>query len=105
MRLRRSQRWCWVLGVRCWVLGKAPLCWKPPKTQNPTPNTHPEGLVLSEHIFFVGIAGIGVSALAQVAQARGAKVSGSDPHADPQSHPAIARLLAGGARIYREHRP
>jgi UDP-N-acetylmuramate--alanine ligase len=56
------------------------------------------------HIHFLGIAGIGVSALAQVALARGACVSGSDPGADPQINPAIARLLAGGATLYREHR-
>ena len=57
-----------------------------------------------DHIHFLGIAGIGVSALAQVAQARGAAVSGSDPQADPHLNPAIARLLAGGAQIATEHR-
>ena len=58
---------------------------------------------LSEHIFFIGIGGIGVSALAQVAQARGAKVSGSDPNADPASNPAVARLVDGGAKVFRTH--
>ena len=58
----------------------------------------------AQHIHFLGIAGIGVSALAQVAAARGVRVSGSDPGADPQEVPAIARLLAQDARIYRTHR-
>jgi len=31
-------------------------------------------------------------------------VSGSDLHLDPHSNPAVARLLAGGAILYREHR-
>jgi len=57
-----------------------------------------------KHIHFLGIAGIGVSALAQVAQARGIRVSGSDPNADPATNPAIARLLEGGATLYREHK-
>jgi UDP-N-acetylmuramate--alanine ligase len=56
------------------------------------------------HIHFLGIAGIGVSALAQVALARGIRVSGSDPHADPQVNPAIRRLKADGATISTEHR-
>ncbi len=56
-----------------------------------------------KHIYFLGIAGIGVSALAQVALARGAQVSGADPHADPHENPAVARLQAGGAALYREH--
>ena len=55
------------------------------------------------HIHFLGIAGIGVSALAQVAQARGVRVSGSDLCADPDENPAIARLLAGGAAIHQNH--
>ena len=58
----------------------------------------------AQHIHFLGIAGIGVSALAQVAAARGVRVSGSDPGADPHEVPAIARLLAQDARIYRTHR-
>lgn len=57
-----------------------------------------------KHIHFLGIAGIGVSALAQVAQARGIRVSGSDPHADPAVNPAIARLAQGGAVLYRDHK-
>ena len=64
---------------------------------------HFKGDRLREHIFFIGIGGIGVSALAQVAQARGAKVSGSDPNADPLSNPAVARLHDGGATLFREH--
>lgn len=59
---------------------------------------------LPDSIHFLGIAGIGVSALAQVAQARGCRVSGSDPNADPEQNPAIARLTAGGATVFREHR-
>ena len=55
------------------------------------------------HIHFLGIAGIGVSALAQVAQARGIRVSGSDPNADPAANPAVARLVQGGATVYRDH--
>jgi len=56
-----------------------------------------------KHIHFLGIAGIGVSALAQAAQAQGIRVSGSDPHADPESNPAIRRLQAGGAAITNRH--
>jgi len=56
-----------------------------------------------KHIYFLGIAGIGVSALAQLAQARGVRVSGADPAADPKSVPAVARLLANGAGIYTVH--
>ena len=56
-----------------------------------------------QHIHFLGVAGIGVSALAQVAQARRIRVSGSDLHANPDENPAIARLLAGGATIYQTH--
>jgi UDP-N-acetylmuramate--alanine ligase len=59
---------------------------------------------IPRHIHFLGIAGIGVSALAHVAQARGVRVSGSDPHADPATNPAIRRLLDGGATLYRAHR-
>ena len=56
-----------------------------------------------KHIHFLGIAGIGVSALAQLAQARGIQVSGSDPNADPAHNPAVARLAAGGAKLYTTH--
>src|SRR5262245_58040995 len=59
--------------------------------------------MLPERIHFIGIGGIGVSALAQVAQARGCRVSGSDPNANAETNPAVARLLAGGATIFREH--
>ncbi len=59
----------------------------------------------SQHIHFLGIAGIGVSALAQLAQARGIQVSGSDPNADPALNPAVARLAAGGAKLYTAHKP
>ena len=55
------------------------------------------------HIHFLGIAGIGVSALAQLAQAQGIRVSGSDPNAHPDKNPAIARLQAGGATLYTTH--
>lgn len=58
---------------------------------------------LPKHIHFLGIAGIGVSALAQLAQARGTQVSGSDPNADPAHNPAVARLAAGGAKLYTTH--
>ena len=57
-----------------------------------------------QHIHFLGIAGIGVSALAQLAQARGIQVSGSDPNADPAQNPAVARLAAGGAKLYTTHK-
>ena len=56
-----------------------------------------------KHIHFLGIAGIGVSALAQLAQARGVRVSGSDPNAYPDHNPAVARLAAGGATLYTTH--
>jgi UDP-N-acetylmuramate--alanine ligase len=55
------------------------------------------------HIFFAGIGGIGVSALAQVALSRGSRVSGSDIHPDIASNPALARLVAAGATVYAGH--
>ena len=59
---------------------------------------------MPKHIHFLGIAGIGVSALAQLAQARDIRVSGSDPNAHPEQNPAIARLQSGGATLYTTHR-
>lgn len=56
-----------------------------------------------KHIYFLGAAGIGVSALAQVAQARGARISGADPQADAPDNPAVSRLRAGGATLYTRH--
>lgn len=44
-----------------------------------------------------------MSALAQLALARGARVSGSDLHADPHENPAVARMLAAGAAISARH--
>ncbi len=58
----------------------------------------------SQHIHFLGIAGIGVSALAQVALARHIRVSGSDPHVADKDNSAIRRLLQGGATLYTDHR-
>lgn len=58
---------------------------------------------LGKHIHFLGIGGIGVSALAQLAQARGCAVSGSDLHADPQDNPALQRLIKRGAAIFQGH--
>lgn len=57
-----------------------------------------------DFIHFIGIGGIGVSALAHVAAARGARVSGSDSAAEPDSNPALARLIAEGAVFHRGHR-
>ena len=53
---------------------------------------------------FIGMGGIGVSALAQLAQARGARVSGSDSSADPATNPALGRLVERGATYYKGHR-
>src|SRR2546426_9264956 len=50
------------------------------------------------HIHFIGIGGIGMSAIAQAALARGHRVSGSDPAENAQT-----RLLeSAGATVYRE---
>ena len=49
------------------------------------------------HIHFIGIGGVGMSGLAQIAAARGDLVSGSDP----QSNAATERLTEMGATIYR----
>jgi UDP-N-acetylmuramate--alanine ligase len=49
-------------------------------------------------VHFVGIAGVGMSALAQILAARGVKVSGSDP----QENEATERLARAGAAIYHE---
>ena len=57
-----------------------------------------------KHIHFLGIGGIGVSALAQLAVARGYTVSGSDLHTSPDGNPAIQRLLELGVTIYAGHR-
>jgi UDP-N-acetylmuramate--alanine ligase len=56
-----------------------------------------------QHIHFLGIGGIGVSALAQLAQARGYIVSGSDINVDARANPAVERLLNGGAAICAGH--
>ena len=56
-----------------------------------------------QHIHFLGIGGIGVSALAQLAIARGALVSGSDTNTDLAANPALARLARAGAVIYHGH--
>ncbi|HLH81123.1 MAG TPA: UDP-N-acetylmuramate--L-alanine ligase [Chthonomonas sp.] len=58
---------------------------------------------LPKHIHFIGVAGVGMSALAQAALSRGIKVSGSDPHAQADSNPAVARLLKEGAVIFDFH--
>lgn len=57
----------------------------------------------NQWIHFVGIGGIGVSALAQLAQARGYKVSGSDMNIDLVGNPALARLEENGATLFSTH--
>ncbi|MDE2126518.1 MAG: UDP-N-acetylmuramate--L-alanine ligase [Armatimonadetes bacterium] len=54
-------------------------------------------------IYFVGVGGIGVSALAQYALERGWRVTGADLNVDLQANPALARLAAGGAVIFAGH--
>jgi len=56
-----------------------------------------------QHIHFLGIGGIGVSALAQLAMARGAHVTGSDINTDVTGNPALQRLLESGAKVYKGH--
>lgn len=51
-----------------------------------------------QHVHFIGIGGVGMSGLAQVMLARGARVSGSDP----AENAATQRLEAQGATLYRE---
>ncbi|HXP93072.1 MAG TPA: UDP-N-acetylmuramate--L-alanine ligase [Candidatus Binatia bacterium] len=53
-----------------------------------------------DYVHFVGIGGSGMSALARILLARGARVSGSDVRATP----LIERLRAEGARIAVGHR-
>ena len=59
---------------------------------------------LPSHIHMVGIAGIGVSALAQAAIKMGSRVTGSDTHAVSEENPAVQRLLEAGAVIYIGHK-
>ncbi len=54
-------------------------------------------------IHFLGIGGIGVSALAQLAITRGASVSGSDINTDTHGNSALARLIESGAVVYNSH--
>src|SRR5437773_2410100 len=49
------------------------------------------------HIHFIGIGGIGMSAIAQAALARGHRVSGSDPAENAQTK----LLESAGATVYR----
>jgi UDP-N-acetylmuramate--alanine ligase len=63
---------------------------------NPTPSN-------PKHIYFIGIGGISVSALAQVALAQGTRVSGSDRRVDLDQNPALARLQRSGAELFEGH--
>ncbi|MFH0877069.1 MAG: UDP-N-acetylmuramate--L-alanine ligase, partial [Candidatus Omnitrophota bacterium] len=56
---------------------------------------------MKRHIHFIGIGGIGVSGLAQLALKRGEKVSGSDVKVSPLTQ----RLLELGVQVYVGHRP
>ncbi len=51
-------------------------------------------------LYFVGVGGAGMSALAQVLAARGRPVSGADPGIAPAVR---ARLEASGVRVFTEH--
>ena len=62
-----------------------------------------EDVTPKPHIHFLGIGGIGVSALAQLAQARGCGVSGSDINVDVKANPALERLINGGAEVRAGH--
>lgn len=52
------------------------------------------------HVHFVGIGGIGLSAIARVLVTRGVRVTGSDP----VSTPITEGLTRVGVQVYREHR-
>lgn len=55
----------------------------------------------SEYIHFIGIGGVGMSAIALVLLQKGYKVSGSDT----KSSNFTARIEAAGGRFYQGHRP
>lgn len=54
-----------------------------------------------QHIYFVGIGGVGMSGIAEVLLNLGFRVSGSDPVSSERT----ARLAAMGGKIYRGHDP
>ena len=54
-----------------------------------------------KHIHFMGIGGIGISALAALARTAGATVSGCDPAANSQTR----ALAAAGCQVFRGHDP
>src|SRR5438270_10068763 len=58
-----------------------------------------DGTMMGQHVHFIGIAGIGVSALARVALARGYRVSGSDLATTPLTE----ALAVAGAQVYQGH--
>lgn len=58
---------------------------------------------LPSHIYFAGIGGIGVSALAQLALAKGSDVTGADNSAKSSENSALSRLLDKGVEIYTDH--
>jgi len=53
---------------------------------------------MTQHYYFIGIGGIGMSGLAKILLERGNEVSGSDPATNKQTDD----LVASGARIYHE---